>query len=58
MRIASKTQTLLTLLRDECGQDMIEYAIMLGIIAVAVIASITTVANFVTSQWSALAAAL
>jgi pilus assembly protein Flp/PilA len=53
-----KAQTLVASLKDEQGQDMIEYAIMLGIIAVAVIGSVSTVATFVTSKWTALATSL
>ncbi|BCH25187.1 Flp family type IVb pilin [Mesorhizobium sp. L-8-3] len=43
---------------DENGAAMIEYTILLGIIAVAVITSIGLVATWVTGQWSTLAAAL
>jgi pilus assembly protein Flp/PilA len=53
-----KAQTLLESLKDEHGQDMIEYAIMLGIIAVAVVGFVSTVGGYVTSKWSALAATL
>ena len=54
-----KAQTLLaSLKKDEQGQDMIEYAIMLGIIAVGVVGFVTTVGAYVTTQWTTLAAAL
>ena len=46
------------MLKDESGQDMVEYTILTGMIVVAVIASITTVAGWVQTQWSNLAAAL
>jgi Flp pilus assembly pilin Flp len=59
LKLYVKAQTLLsTIKEDERGQDMIEYAIMLGVIAVAVIGFVTTVGGYVTSKWSALAASL
>ncbi len=45
-------------LKDESGQDMVEYTIMTGMIAVAAIVSITTVANWVVNQWVTLAGKL
>lgn len=44
--------------QDERGQDMVEYVIMTGMIAVAAIASIQAVAAWVVAQWTALQAAL
>ena len=58
LKLYVKTQNLLQSLKDESGQDMIEYAIMLGIIAVGVVGSITAVGTYVTGKWTALAAAL
>ena len=46
------------LLKEESGQDMVEYTILTGMIVVAVIGSISTVATWVTSHWSTLAGAL
>ena len=43
---------------DDNGAAMVEYTILLGMITVAVIASIVIVGAWVTGRWSALAAAL
>jgi Flp pilus assembly pilin Flp len=43
---------------DERGQDMVEYVIMTGMIAVAAITAIQAVATWVVTQWSTLQAAL
>lgn len=43
---------------DEDGAAMIEYTMLLGMVAVAVIGFIAIVAGWITRQWSALAAAL
>ena len=44
--------------RDEDGVTMLEYTILLGIITVAVIASVVTAGNWVAGKWSTLEAAL
>lgn len=44
--------------RDDEGAAMVEYTILLGMITVAVIASIIVVGTWVTGQWTALTAAL
>ncbi|MER9745429.1 Flp family type IVb pilin [Mesorhizobium loti] len=43
---------------DENGAAMVEYTILLGIITIAVIASIITVGGWVGARWVTLAAAL
>ncbi|MDG4874241.1 Flp family type IVb pilin [Mesorhizobium sp. WSM4935] len=43
---------------DENGAAMVEYTILLGIITVAVIATIILVGNWVVGQWTTLQAAL
>ncbi|MER8402275.1 Flp family type IVb pilin [Mesorhizobium sp. M0306] len=43
---------------DEHGAAMVEYTILLGIITVAVIATIILVGGWVTGQWTTLQAAL
>ncbi|AZO65932.1 MAG: Flp family type IVb pilin [Mesorhizobium sp.] len=43
---------------DENGAAMVEYTILLGIITVAVIATIILVGTWVTGQWTTLQAAL
>lgn len=43
---------------DDRGAAMVEYTILLGIITIAVIASIITVGAWVGVQWVSLAAAL
>ena len=37
-------------LKDECGQDSVEYAIMIGIVALAAIASVSTISSYVSAQ--------
>jgi pilus assembly protein Flp/PilA len=43
---------------DENGAAMVEYTILLGMITVAVIATIILVGNWVVGQWTTLQAAL
>ncbi|MDG4874242.1 Flp family type IVb pilin [Mesorhizobium sp. WSM4935] len=43
---------------DENGAAMVEYTILLGIITVAVIATIILVGNWVVGRWTTLQAAL
>jgi pilus assembly protein Flp/PilA len=44
--------------REDAGQDMIEYALVAGIIAVAAVASITAIRTRVTTLWSDVATAV
>jgi pilus assembly protein Flp/PilA len=44
--------------RDEEGAALIEYTVLLGIMLVAVIATIILVGTWITGQWTALQAAL
>ena len=53
-----KAQHLLQNLREECGQDAVEYAIMIGICAVAAIGSVGTISNFVKSTFGNYSASL
>jgi len=46
------------LLRSEDGVTMLEYTILLGIITVAVIASVVYAGGWVSTQWTALTAVL
>jgi len=43
---------------DETGAAMVEYTVLLGIITVAVIATVVLVGTWVTGQWTTLQAAL
>ncbi|RUU98460.1 MAG: Flp family type IVb pilin [Mesorhizobium sp.] len=43
---------------DEHGAAMVEYTILLGIITVAVIATIVLVGTWISGQWTTLQAAL
>jgi pilus assembly protein Flp/PilA len=40
---------LLDLIRDESGQDLIEYGLILGVLALALIASMNTLANSISN---------
>ena len=53
-----KIRKSLKLQDDESGTAMIEYAILLGLIAVAVIAMVVFVGQWVTNQWSTLSSTL
>lgn len=44
--------------KDDSGASLIEYSILIGLITVAVIAIISGVGEWVTSQWSGLQNAL
>ena len=48
-----KTATLLKrLVRDDCGGEVLEYALIAGLIVVAAIAAITTVGTKVLGRWT------
>jgi pilus assembly protein Flp/PilA len=54
-----KLNTFLTkFCKDESGAAMVEYTILLGIITVAVIATIILVGAWISGQWTTLEAAL
>lgn len=53
-----KALNLLNSLKDESGQDMIEYALMLGVVAVGAVASLTALAGDVTGAYTTLETAL
>jgi len=44
--------------KDEEGAALIEYTVLLGILLVAVIATITLVGGWINNQWTALNASL
>ncbi len=46
------------ILRDECGQDMVEYALVVGIIALGATAGMQTVATAVGGLFTALGGAI
>ena len=55
----SKVKTSATrLLRSEDGVTMLEYTILIGIITIAVIASVAYAGTWVSTQWTALTAKL
>jgi pilus assembly protein Flp/PilA len=57
--VMRKALTLLRNLRDnEEGAALIEYTVLLGILVVAVIATIIAVGGWVNGQWSALSVAV
>jgi pilus assembly protein Flp/PilA len=43
------TPRLLDFVRDESGQDLIEYGLILGVLALALIASMNTLANSISN---------
>jgi pilus assembly protein Flp/PilA len=53
-----KVKSVIRLHRDESGTAMIEYSILLGLIAVAVIAMVIFVGQWITTQWSTLSSTL
>jgi len=52
------TSLMQKLRRDEDGAALIEYTVLLGILVVAVIATITLVGTWVSGQWTSLNGAL
>ena len=48
-----KIQTLSNLLRDESGQDLIEYALVAAIIGLAAVAAMSTLASNISNAFSA-----
>jgi pilus assembly protein Flp/PilA len=46
------------LAKDENGASLVEYTVLLGILLVAVIATITAVGSWINGKWTALNAAL
>jgi Flp pilus assembly pilin Flp len=57
-KLYTKLNSLRKSLKDERGQDMVEYVIMTGMIAVAAITAIQAVATWVVTQWTTLQTAL
>jgi len=53
-----RSVNLLHSLKDECGQDTIEYALLISIIAVAVVSNVATLNAYVSAKFAALAGAL
>lgn len=51
-------RTLLQNLKPEDGQDLVEYALLLGLISIVAIASIIIAGDAVSQIWSAIASAL
>ncbi len=43
---------LLSRLKNECGQDSVEYAIMIGIVALATISAVGTISNYVSTTFN------
>jgi Flp pilus assembly pilin Flp len=58
LKLYTKVQVVLQSLKDESGQDTVEYAILTGLIVVGAIASVKTIGAWVLTQFSTLAAAL
>ncbi len=56
--IARRVGSVRRLGRDEEGAALIEYTVLLGILLVAVIATIVLVGTWISNQWTTLEAAL
>ena len=54
----SQLVSLMYRLREESGQDSVEYAIMIGIVALAAIASVGSISSYVSNTLSNYAASL
>jgi len=57
-RLNMKIQTLSNLLRDESGQDLIEYALVAAIIGLAAVAAMSTLASNISNAFSAVGSKL
>ncbi len=53
-----KLQIVRNLLRDDSGQDLIEYALVAAIIGLAAVAAMSTLANNITNAFSAVGSKL
>jgi pilus assembly protein Flp/PilA len=53
-----KLSTLMNLLRDESGQDLIEYALVAALIALGAIAAMNSVATGISNAFSAVSSDL
>ena len=53
-----KAQTMLQSLKDESGQDLIEYGILAGMITAGAVAAVKVIGPWVTLQFTNLQAAL
>jgi pilus assembly protein Flp/PilA len=53
-----KLQTLKGLVRDESGQDLIEYALVAAIIGLAAVAAMSTLASNISNAFSAVGSKL
>jgi pilus assembly protein Flp/PilA len=53
-----KLSTLMNLLRDESGQDLIEYALVAALIALGAIAAMNNVASGISNAFSAVSSDL
>jgi pilus assembly protein Flp/PilA len=51
-------ENLTRLVKDEEGAALVEYTVLLGILLVAVIATIVLVGTWISTQWTTLQAAL
>ena len=58
LNLSIRTQELLWKLKGECGQDSVEYAIMIGVLALGAIASGQTISTYVGGVFSSYAASL
>ena len=58
MKLIVKAQMLLETLKNECGQDSVEYAVMIGILALGAIASAKTISTYVGGVFTSYAASL
>jgi pilus assembly protein Flp/PilA len=56
--MAKYLQAAKNLIKDEEGAALIEYTVLLGILLVAVIATITLVGGWISTQWTNLNTAL
>jgi len=58
LKLYVKSLNVIETFKSECGQDSVEYAILIGIIAVSVVTNVGVVATYVSSRFVGLAGAL
>ena len=58
LKLFVKTQNLIQMMKDESGQDLIEYALIGALLAVACVAAMKTLATAVVGQFGAISTAL
>jgi len=58
MKMAKGPRLVATLLREESGQDLIEYALIAGLIALAAIGAVTTLGSALANDYESIGSSI